>query len=379
MRILFTGGGTGGHFYPIIAVAEAIRGIEAQQSITGLELVYVSDDPFDLNELKRFNIRYVQIKTGKIRTYASIQNFFDLFRTFFALIQSVFKLFVLYPDVVLCKGGYASFPTVFAARLLRIPVIAHESDIVPGRVTTWIAPYAEKIAIAYPEVAELLPHKNRIALTGIPLRKEAILQNEQVGEADTIFALEPSIPILLVLGGSQGAEIINENIMDSIVSLVDRYQIIHQTGSANFDWMKQRASDTLSQNPHASRYKPYPFLDLPLLRLAGSCATLVISRAGSMIFEIAIWKKPSIIIPLAIARGDHQRANAYSYAHSGAAVVIEEQNLKPLLLVSIIDKLITQTDQLAFMAESTKAFTHVDAANIIATALIDVVIRHEHE
>ena len=137
MKILFTGGGTGGHFYPIIAIAQAINEIQEKEKLVGVELFYMSNSPYDERLLFENGISYKEISAGKIRRYFSFKNFTDLFKTFNGIISAIAALYVIYPDVVFGKGGYASFPVLFAARLLRIPVIIHESDSHPGRANLW--------------------------------------------------------------------------------------------------------------------------------------------------------------------------------------------------------------------------------------------------
>jgi UDP-N-acetylglucosamine--N-acetylmuramyl-(pentapeptide) pyrophosphoryl-undecaprenol N-acetylglucosamine transferase len=375
MKILFAGGGTGGHFYPIIAVIEALQEVMDTNHLVGIKFFFMSDKPIDPDLLARMDITYIQVKTGKRRTYSSFRNFIDLFRTFGACLVATWKMFVVYPDVVFGKGGYASFPALFAARLLRIPVVIHESDIVPGRVNRWVANYATKIAISYPEAVDQFAHKDRVALTGQPVRKA--LREIPVEDPWETFQLEQDIPTILVLGGSQGSERINENIIDVLPQLLQKYQVIHQTGEANLLWMKKRAAGVLARDPVASRYRPYGFLDAKHLSIAAKASSLIISRAGSVIFEIAIWGKPSILIPLAIARNDHQKKNAYSFARAGAAMVIEEQNLKPALLISVIESVMANDARRHTMEESARSFTKTDAAEKIATALLSIVTHHD--
>lgn len=171
MKIVFTGGGTGGHFYPIIAIAQKLNKIIDKEKITGIKLYYLSNSPYDPEALIENNLNYEEINSGKRRTYTSIKNFFDLFKIFFGIIRAIFKLYSIYPDVVFGKGGYGSFPTLVAARFLRIPVIIHESDSAPGRVNEWAGRFANKIAISFPEAADFFP-KNKVAWTGNPIRTE---------------------------------------------------------------------------------------------------------------------------------------------------------------------------------------------------------------
>ncbi|MFZ1019773.1 MAG: glycosyltransferase, partial [Minisyncoccia bacterium] len=168
MKIVFTGGGTGGHFYPIIAVAEKVNQIIDSEHILGAKLYYFSDSPYDKEMLAQNGLFYEEIKSGKMRTYFSFRNFLDIFKTFFGVVNALFKMFSIYPDVVFGKGGYASFPTIFAARILRIPVVIHESDSAPGRVNKWAGHFAKKIAISFPEAAEYFPEK-KTAWTGQPV------------------------------------------------------------------------------------------------------------------------------------------------------------------------------------------------------------------
>ena len=142
MKILLTGGGTGGHVYPIIAVAEELNTIAREQKLANLELYFMSPSPYNEGILFNNKIIYKKNSAGKIRRYFSILNFFDLFVTAWGVIQSTWDIFRIYPDVVFGKGGYASFPALCAARLLRIPVVIHESDSVPGKVNLWASKFA---------------------------------------------------------------------------------------------------------------------------------------------------------------------------------------------------------------------------------------------
>ncbi|HEY6021488.1 MAG TPA: glycosyltransferase, partial [Candidatus Paceibacterota bacterium] len=137
MKILFTGGVTGGHFYPIIAVAEAVNDEVRERKLIEPQLYFAAPDPYDNEMLLANNITFVKTSAGKIRNYFSILNFFDYFKTAWGVFRSVIRIFFLYPDVVFGKGGYGSFPTLLAAKLFRIPVVIHESDAEPGRVNKW--------------------------------------------------------------------------------------------------------------------------------------------------------------------------------------------------------------------------------------------------
>jgi len=374
MKILLTGGGTGGHFYPLIAIAEKLIEISDKEKIIDLKLYYMSDKPYDKRMLFENSITYVQIPSGKMRTYFSIKNFLDMFSTATGMFFGLLSMFFIYPDVVISKGGYAAFPAVFAAKLLRIPVIVHESDSYPGRLNVWTAKFAQKVAISWPEAIEYLP-KEKTALTGQPIRKN-ILHGDSAG-AHEFFKLNSDLPVILVLGGSQGAEIINNIFIEVLPELLSRYQIIHQAGINNIDDVRGRSNLVMEKNNNITRYVALPNLNNLAMRMAAGVATIIVSRAGSQIFEIASWGIPSIIIPITNSNGDHQRKNAYNYARTGACEVIDESNLTPHVLVSEIDKMISNKEKLAIMKQQALAFANPDAAGKIAMEAIKIAQTHE--
>lgn len=374
MKVLFTGGGTRGHFYPIIAVAEQINKLAEDEKFFDIELFYMADQPFDERLLFDNGITFKKTATGKMRRYFSFKNIADIFRTGIAVIKAIGQLYKLYPDVVVGKGGYASFPALFAARFLRIPVIIHESDSVPGAVNKWAGKFADKIAISYPSAAKYFP-KERTALTGNPIR--SVLLNPTTEGAKELLNLEDNVPVIFIVGGSQGAQIINGAVMQILPELVGRYQIIHQTGANNIDEVRSTANALLKDSEHAGRYKPFAFLDDLALRMTAGVTDLVISRAGSTIFEIAVWGLPSIIIPITESNGDHQRTNAYTYARAGACEVIEEKNFTPHLLLSEVNRLIDTPEERSTMSQNAQQFARVDAAEKIAREIISIL--HEHE
>ncbi len=375
MKILLTGGGSGGHFYPLVAVAEAVNDIVREKHLIEPHLYYAAPEPYDRDLLIANNITFVQTSAGKLRRYFSILNFFDVFKTAWGVTRSVFRIFFVYPDVVFGSGGFASFPTLLAARLFRIPVVIYATDAEPSRVNLWAGRFAVKVAISFPDAAKYFP-ADRVAVTGNPIRKEVLLPaREGVFE---FLHLSHDLPVLLVLGGSQGSVAINEAILAGLPHLVEKYQIIHQTGVANIEEVKGRAKVVLGDTSYADRYKPFGYLDALAQRMAAGAAKLVISRAGSgSIFEIAIWGIPSIIIPLPPEVSHDQSKNAFSYARSGAAVVIEQNNLTPRLLLSEIDRIFGNPQIMHTMSNAARAFGRVDAAHLIAEALLDIALSHE--
>lgn len=377
MRIMLTGGGTGGHFYPLIAIAEKLIDIGDNNKIIDLKLYYMADNPYDSRVLYEHNITFIKVPTGKLRLYFSIKNFLDPFKTMFGAFVGFVNMFFIYPDVVISKGGYAAFPAVFAAKLLRIPIIVHESDSFPGKMNLWASKFAKYVAISWPEAINYLP-KEKTALTGQPIRK-SILRGNPEGAYD-FFKFKKDLPVILVIGGSQGAEKINNIVIESLPELLKNYQIIHQTGHKNIEEVRLRSKLFLNLNKDLSeRYFATPYLNDLHTRMAAGISNLVISRAGSAIFEIASWGIPSIIIPITNSNGDHQRKNAFNYARSGACNVIEESNLTKNLFASEVTKLINNKDRTDSMKKNASNFANHDAAMKIAEMAINIGLTHEQK
>ncbi|OGZ32134.1 MAG: hypothetical protein A3H02_03140 [Candidatus Niyogibacteria bacterium RIFCSPLOWO2_12_FULL_41_13] len=374
MKIYLVGGGTGGHFFPLIAVARALRKIGQEEKMISLELIYAAPSPYDKTLLVQEDIKYRYIPAGKVRRYFSFWNFTDFFKTGFGFVIAIFRVFLDFPDVIFSKGGYASFPILLAARIFRIPLIIHESDVVPGRINDWAKNFADKIAISFAESLSYFPEE-KTALAGNPVRKEILGGSKE--ESAAIFGLEPNLPTILVIGGSQGAQRMNDAILDALESLLKNYQIVHQAGSNNFQEVKKRTDYILDKNDFKSRYHLSGFLDEGAMRGAGFISDLIVARAGAgAIFEIAAWGKPSILIPLRDSAQNHQRENAYAYARAGAAEVIEEENLTKNLLVFQIDKIINDKVAREKMVGAAFSFAKIDAAEKIAREILKLGLKH---
>jgi UDP-N-acetylglucosamine--N-acetylmuramyl-(pentapeptide) pyrophosphoryl-undecaprenol N-acetylglucosamine transferase len=378
MRILFTGGGTGGHFYPIISVAEELNKLAKEKRLLELELFFMSPTPYNESVLYENGIVYKKNSAGKLRKSGGalglIQNFFDLFRTGWGVLKSIVVVYNLYPDVVFGKGGYASFPALLAAKLLRIPVVIHESDTVPGRVNLWAGKFAERIALSYPDAASYFP-AGKAAYTGQPVRHDIALPITE--GAREFLHIEEGIPVVLILGGSQGARKVNDAVLAALPELVEKYAVIHQVGAKNIAEVAATAEAVLHANPHKDRYKPFDYLNQLALRMAAGVATVAVSRAGSSIFEIAAWQVPAIIVPINKRVSRDQHTNAFAFARAGGCEVIEENNLTGNILVSEIGRLANSEDLRAKMKAADQAFYKPDAARLIAEEILKIALEHE--
>ena len=378
MRIVLAGGGTGGHFYPLIAVAEAIEDLAKERRLLEPELIYIGPEPFDKLALMEHDIGYRPTPAGKLHRDRSILNVFGMIKTAFGVIKSIFLLYSIYPDVVFSSGGYGAFPTLYAARLLSIPVITYDADATPGRVTLWTASFARWIGIAHPDAAEHFPKKvrHKIARIGHPIRMEIEHPTKEGGHE--FLKLDQSVPTIFVMGGSQGAKAINDCVLDALPDLLTRYNIVHQAGTNNLEEVRGIASVVLKNHPHADRYRVFGLLNTLALRMAAGVAALLVARAGSgTIFEVASWGLPSILIPIPLDVSHDQTENAFSFARAGGCAVIEQRNLTPHILSAEIDRIVSDPIVSGRMGDAARAFARPKAAYKIADVLLATVLEHE--
>ncbi len=355
MRILLTGGGSGGHFFPLIAVARELRRLAEEDKILDVQLFYLGPNDYGKDFLLREDIVFRHIPTGKVRRYASARNFGDFFLTLWGVVHALWQVFVIMPDVVFSKGGYGSFPALLAARVFFLPVVIHDSDAFPGAL-------------------QFFP-KEKTAVVGNPIRKQIMGGvKERARENFDIFSQKP---VVLVLGSSQGAEPINQMVLDGLSSLVGDFEVIHQCGAARFGDMQEQASVILSKEERRF-YHLFGFLDEAQYREALAACDVAVSRASAgSIFEIAASGKPSILIPLPHSAGDHQRENAYAYAKATGALVVEEENATSNLLHHTLLRLFASPDQLAKMAAGAATFARPLAAELVAKEILALALSHQ--
>lgn len=373
MRIALVGSGTGGHFYPLIAVAEALRERDVAHG-TSTELFFIGPDPYNKNALDSLHINFVRCPAGKRRVYWSPRNMLDLFTTLYGIFVAFGKLLWLYPDAVMSKGGYTSVPVVIAAWLLRIPIVLHESDAVAGRANVFAGRLARYIGIAHDDAAAFFPG-DKVALIGMPVRRSFFTV---ANDPFTTLGVPNDRPLIFVTGGSLGAKRINDLVLNALDELLPLYTILHQTGPTHEQAVREAADALISDPSLKERYFVYGQLSGDQMSAAQSAAALIVSRAGSgSIFEIALKGKPSILIPIPEDVSRDQRTNAYAYAKSGAATVIEEHNLTDDILASEINNILAQRDLYQSMEAAARNFTRTDAADTLADALLAIGAEHE--
>ncbi len=370
-RVVLSGGVSGGHTFPLIAVARSLRKLFPD----GIEFLFIgSRGRFESESMAAEGIPAEYVLTGKMRRYFSFKNFIDPFKVPIGFLQALWKLYIFMPDAVFAKGGSASVPVVLAAWIFRIPVLIHDSDAVAGRANRFLARFAKRIAIAYPSARTFFPPV-KTALTGNPVREE-ILSGDAVRGA-SFLGLSPDKLTLLILGGSQGSVILNEAVLRILPELLrDGVQVIHQTGSENYQLIMQLAEE-YGVTGENSGYVVRDFFSASQLADILALSSVVLSRAGAgSIAELAATKKAAILVPLLSAANDEQRMNAYDIAEIGGALVIEEPNLGEHLLFDKVRYLMNDAPLRSSMGEKIYTFYHPDAADSIAYGIQSLMEGH---
>ncbi len=306
MRIVLTGGGTAGHVMPHIAMLPYYRN-------KGWECIYIGGKGIEKDIAIENNLVFYEIQTGKLRRYFSFENFLDVFRIVFGFFQSLYLLRRTNAQLVFSKGGFVSVPVAYAAWFLRIPVVSHESDLTPGLANKLMKPICRLIFCAFPETIKFLKPHDAVEV-GIPVRAELLKGEKDRGRLICGFD-EQGVKTLLVMGGSSGAERINNALNEALPYLVERYQIVHLTGRGKLLTFKH------------PRYRSFEFLTDGLADVF-ALADAVVSRSGAnSIFELRVLKKPMLLIPLEIASRGDQVDNALSFEKKGIARVLRECDL----------------------------------------------------
>ena len=358
MRVLISGGGTGGHLFPAIAVAQALSRKDPDVTIlfagrrAGIEATTIAS----------YGMRFAAIPAAPLDTEQLWRNWKLPLVMGAALWQSWRLIDRFKPDVVFGTGGYVSVPLITAAGLARLPVVLQEQNLMPGRATRVLARFAKQVATAYPESSRYL--RASTVLTGTPVRTEFWRRKET-------FPTRPQT--ILVLGGSQGAHRVNRAVADALPSLLERpdLAIVHQTGAREIDTM-QAVKATLPA-PVAARYVPFAFANDLADRIRA--ADLVVSRAGaSTLSEVSALGIPMVLIPYPFA-GGHQRLNVAPYESAGAAIVIPDEEVDGGRLVGVVSSVIDDPVRYRKMVEAMRGLGRPYAAEEVAR-LIDEVARH---
>ncbi len=370
MRVLVSGGGTGGHIYPALAIATQLH--EKYQA----EIMFLgSDDGLETVIVPAAGFRLATVKAGKLRRYISWQTITGVLRVPMGMIQAIGIVRKFRPQVVFTSGGYVAVPTGLAARFNRVPLFMHQQDVPPNLSNKLVAPMATRISVAFVDSLAFFPAHKTLQL-GNPIR-QAMLDVRQIApkEARKTLGFEEQEPLLLVTGGSQGARHLNQIVCEALPDLLAHCQVLQISGKELYSETRELSNNVLAhlEEPLKKRYRLVAYLneDMPL---ALQAADLVLCRSGaSTLSELAVLGKPSILVPLPPAIGSSpQEANAAMFERKAAAEVIKNHDLKSRELVERVKNLLSSSTRLEAMAVASSSFAKPQATQEITAELVKI-------
>jgi UDP-N-acetylglucosamine--N-acetylmuramyl-(pentapeptide) pyrophosphoryl-undecaprenol N-acetylglucosamine transferase len=365
IRVLLAAGGTGGHVYPAIAIADAIRKMRPDSEI----LFVGTKDRMEWQTVPKSGYEIRSVWISGFHRRLTPQNLLFPFKLITSIVQSFSILNHFKPDVVVACGGFAAGPIGWAAAKKGIPVVLQEQNSYPGVTNRMLAKYADTIFTAFDEAGEYLQGK-RIILTGNPVRKQLAMTDRE--ESLKMFGFKARKKVLLILGGSGGAKAINDAMKENLEELHDclDLQIIWQCGNRYYDRLKQDIDTDEYPN-----LRLLPFIDN--MPAAYGAADLVLTRAGaSTCSELMLLGMPAIFVPSPNVAGNHQVRNASAMVHAGAATQLNEEKLEEKL-TRAVKKLIFDPEELGKMSEAMKSLAKPAAATAIAKEIFSLVSKNE--
>ncbi|MDO8536403.1 MAG: undecaprenyldiphospho-muramoylpentapeptide beta-N-acetylglucosaminyltransferase [Candidatus Omnitrophota bacterium] len=363
MRILIAAGGSGGHIFPAVALAE-----ELKFNDPSVEILFVgSDKALDKRIFVKEGYEYRLLSSNKLPYKTSFKTLLFSIRLSIDILKSFIILAKYSPDAVVGFGGYVSAPIIVAAYILGIPRILHEQNAVPGRANAMLFKFVSSIAVSFEETKKYLgSYADKAVFTGNPIRA-SVLKDDKSGSMKKM-GLDPQKFTILVIGGSQGAHNLNKAFIKSLSMMDEKIrrslQIIHITGVTDYGW----ASDAYKEL--SVEHRVHSFVDR--IEEVYSASDLIVTRSGaSAIFEIAYFGRPMILIPYPFALS-HQSENARIFSARGAAVKIDEKDLSPILMKERVEGLLKDRNKLSEIGESARRMSVPDSSRSLARAVLGI-------
>ncbi|MBE3581054.1 MAG: undecaprenyldiphospho-muramoylpentapeptide beta-N-acetylglucosaminyltransferase [Thermoanaerobacteraceae bacterium] len=370
MRVVITGGGTGGHVYPALAIAQGLKQAEPEA-----EILYIGTRRgLEADVVPRAGLPLATITVQGLERRRIWRNFWALARLGRGLAEAYLIVRRFRPDVVVGTGGYVCGPVCLVAAVLGIPVVLHEQNAFPGMTNRWLARVAHTVCLTFPEAAKFFPRGAELVTTGLPVRPEIL--RAQRAEARERLGIGRGDTFILSVGGSQGARSLNRAILPVLQFYRGQpsVRILHVAGRQGYEVLKEEAQNLgidMDKNGNIT-ITPYLYeMDVAL-----AAADLVVGRAGaSFLAEVLVRGLPAVLIPYPYAAGNHQEYNARAVAHKGAAVVIRDHELKSGRLLTTLQSLLAQPSRLKAMAEASLRLGRPDALERIVERILAVAHR----
>jgi UDP-N-acetylglucosamine--N-acetylmuramyl-(pentapeptide) pyrophosphoryl-undecaprenol N-acetylglucosamine transferase len=358
MKIIFTGGGTGGHIFPAIAVADEIK-----KSFENVEILFVGAK--GRIEEKIVPANNYELKTVEITGFSK-KNIISLPVKFLKALKTCKKILNDFkPDVVVGTGGFASAPMVYSAIKMKIPTVVQEGNSFPGKVTRYFAGKANKVIVSFEDTKEYFKRKDNVVKISYPVRN-SLSKVDKIG-ALNYFGLNNGNRTLFVFGGSQGAKGINDVIKIKFKALVDEnINLIWQTGNSSYSEFMELCK------PYNDKIKVFEFIDN--MKYAYSASDLVICRSGmSSIMELSFLKMPAILVPFPLSADNHQEKNALTLENNKACILIKQNELDYKLLNTVTNT-IYNNETLSILGENVFKFSDPDSAKKIADLIYQLTL-----
>ena len=359
MNVVIACGGTGGHLFPGLAVAEQLRA-RGHQS-----LIFISEKEIDSLAVQdhRATYRFEKLPSvGMPRLFSpAIVGFTQGFALSLARCRGLYREFM--PHAVLGMGGFTSTAPMLTGRGLGLPTFIHESNAIPGKANRLNARLAKAVLLGFGECAKYFPRRTRCVVTGTPIRTSLQSQPE-AGQARALFGFDPRTPkkTLLIMGGSQGAHGLNRAILDALPSWRDLVQVIHFTGK-NDEAAMRNAYEQAGVSAYVAAFHHR-------MQDAYSAADLAIARSGAAsLSELAHFALPSVLIPFPAAADDHQTSNARIFCEGGAALMLRERDITECSLTDLISGLLRDPIRLNLMAVASRRLAPANAASLVVETL----------
>ncbi|GAA1656347.1 UDP-N-acetylglucosamine--N-acetylmuramyl-(pentapeptide) pyrophosphoryl-undecaprenol N-acetylglucosamine transferase [Actinoplanes couchii] len=372
LRMIVTGGGTGGHTYPALTTVHTLQARLAESG-DAPELLWVGvADGLEAKIAVRNNIPFRAVTTGKLRRSPNpkelARNFVDAFRIPLGILQAAMTVARTRPAVVLSTGGFVSVPIGLAAALFRVPYLMHEQTLSLGLANRILARVATRILLSHEASLEHLPPKARAraVVTGNPVRPAVLSGDPAKGLA--AYGLDPSVPLVLITGGASGAQQINRMLTGALPGLLQHCQIVHQCGNLSLSEMQEVARGLPPQL--AQRYRVVDFIHDELPDLLAAAAVVVARSGAGTVAELTALGKACILIPYPVSAGDEQRITARHLSASGAAVMLDGDTATPERLHASVSELLLDPQRRAGMAQAAAAQGRPDAADRVVTEIL---------
>jgi UDP-N-acetylglucosamine--N-acetylmuramyl-(pentapeptide) pyrophosphoryl-undecaprenol N-acetylglucosamine transferase len=369
MRILVSGGGTGGHIYPALAVARALR------ERHGAEILYLGDaNGLETRIVPQTGLAFATIQAGKLRRYLSAGTLTDLARIPVGMAQALRHVGRFRPDAAFTSGGYVSVPAGVAARWFGAPLLMHQQDVSPNLANRLLTPVATWVSVSFPPSLAYFPRR-KTSLAGNPVRGPILaMAGAPPAALKARFGLDPSLPLVLVTGGSQGARHLNQVVTAALPFLLPVCQVLHVSGELTYEETRAQAQEQLAADPTggrlAARYQLHAYLDEPM-PAALAAADVVLCRSGAAtLAELAALGRPSLLVPLPPGfSGSPQQVNAEMFVTVGAATMVLDRDLSVERLRALLLPLLGEPARLAAMGAAARTLARPNAAAELADAV----------